>query len=257
MIRYFTSSAIVKELIKNNGVDRFIVEKIIFGQREYVASLESRYLKFVYKFIGKTKFRSIFYNKNINGKCFILSDEEDAARLEKSISTMKKKRMAGEINYHTGPVDISESERVRRSERMKGNTLGGEFERTPEIRKKIGDCAKGNTNVRGYKWWTSEGEYKRAKECPGDSWVLGAKPSTDYQKQRAAEANKNKIVQPETREKLSALVKSRPQNTKGTIYVINSEGVRKRVKPDSIPEGFVSVNYLKEMKLKNDSKEKT
>ena len=46
---------------------------------------------------------------------------------------------------------------------------------TDEYRKKQSDGAKGNTNVKGYKWWTNGEINKRSKSCPGERFYLGTK----------------------------------------------------------------------------------
>ena len=54
--------------------------------------------------------------------------------------------------------------RKRRSERMKGNTLGSLKKITPEFRKKQADGARGNTNVRGTVWVVNDiGKRRRVK----------------------------------------------------------------------------------------------
>jgi hypothetical protein len=44
---------------------------------------------------------------------------------------------------------------------------------TDELREKIAEKSKGNTNVRGTRWWTNGSVMRRSKECPGEGFILG------------------------------------------------------------------------------------
>jgi hypothetical protein len=119
--------------------------------------------------------------------------------------------------------------------------------RTDEkLRKTWADKAKGNTNVRGTKWWQNitTGEKKRCVECPGEGWVNKCIPNL-------SEEGRKKISQvasrPKTKEHIENLriaAKNRPSNAKGTIWVVNDDGKKKRVKPNEIPEGFRNVKEI-------------
>ena len=63
--------------------------------------------------------------------------------------------------------------RKKVSERMLGNNYGSFRIMDEELRNKIANGAKGNTNVRGTKWWTNGTVNKRSKECPGKDFILG------------------------------------------------------------------------------------
>jgi hypothetical protein len=47
------------------------------------------------------------------------------------------------------------------------------LEMTDELKNKLSEKSKGNTNVRGTKWWTDGTVNKRSKECPGINFILG------------------------------------------------------------------------------------
>jgi hypothetical protein len=113
-------------------------------------------------------------------------------------------------------------------------------------RKNWAEKAKGNTNVRGTKWWynTTTGEKRRCVDCPGDEWINKcAIEITEEGRKRIIEAN-SKPKSKEHIENLRIAAKNRPSNAKGTIWVINNDGKRKRVKTNEIPEGFKSVKEL-------------
>jgi hypothetical protein len=103
--------------------------------------------------------------------------------------------------------------------------------------------AKGNTNVRGYKWWfnTITNEKRRCLESPGKEWVNKCPVElTEKGREKISKTNsKPKTV--EHIEKLKVAAKNRPSNAKGTIWVKNNQGNRKRVKPENIPEGYSKV----------------
>jgi hypothetical protein len=74
----------------------------------------------------------------------------------------------------TNPSTL-EHNRKKSSERMKGNDYGSFRKMTDELKEKLKEKSKGNTNVRGTKWWTNGITLKRSKECPGKDYVLGTK----------------------------------------------------------------------------------
>lgn len=113
-----------------------------------------------------------------------------------------------------------------------------------EFRKVVAEKSSGNTNVRGTKWWFNgeTGQYTRKIECPGEGWIRKGRPSTDKQRKIVSELSRGRVVSESTRQKISAKAKRRPSNNKGTIWIINNEGVRKRSAPDKIPDGFVPVD---------------
>ena len=44
---------------------------------------------------------------------------------------------------------------------------------TDELKNKLAEKSKGNTNVRGTKWWTNGTINKRSIGCPGENFKLG------------------------------------------------------------------------------------
>lgn len=114
----------------------------------------------------------------------------------------------------------------------------------PDFIKKQALGSTGNTNVKGYRWWSNGISFKRAKDSPGPDYYLKPPPITDNARKKISTKNKGRILTTEHKEKLSVAAKLRPSNSKGTIWVKNAAGVRKRVNPDNIPEGFFSVKEI-------------
>lgn len=240
---YFTSSSIVKKLIKENGKDSFKVVSTREGSKEYILKLESRYLRKLYSQLGKDTFQQYFYNKNINGRFFVLTVEEDKQRVEKSINTLKRLRTEGKINYHVGPINITKEERIKRSTRMLGNTFGKDRVITDIQRQHAADKSIGNTNVRGTTWWYQPQtfQYKRSFEQPDISWIKKGLPGSEKQKQTMSKMRTGLRLSAETKLKIGQKAKQRPSNNKGTIWVINNDKIKKRALPTNIPEGFKPV----------------
>ena len=175
---YFTSSKLVKELIEKDGKDSFIIEYIDcrLDAREY----EQKYLMLMYKKYGRKEFLDKFLNRNLSPG--ILLTEEIIAKAngpkkrKKCSESAKKLLEKGEHNFQKGvnPSTL-EHNRKKSSERMKGNDYGSFRKMTDELKEKLKEKSKGNTNVRGTKWWTNGITLKRSKECPGKDYVLGTK----------------------------------------------------------------------------------
>jgi hypothetical protein len=171
---YLTSSKKVKKIIENDGIDSFEIEYIDIRSdaREY----EQKYLMEMYKKYGREKFLSIYLNRNLSPG-ILLTDEiiqkaNEKRKISNSISA-KKLFEDGRHNFQIKNAGTCEHVRKMRSERMKGNKLGSLRNMTDELKNKIANGAKGNTNVRGTKWWTNGLINKRSKECPGKEFVLG------------------------------------------------------------------------------------
>lgn len=116
--------------------------------------------------------------------------------------------------------------------------------KSSNFRKKQSDGAKGNTNVRNYKWWynAKTGEKTRSLESPGEDWINKFERVSEEAKDKISNSLRGKTKTDEHKQKLKEAAKRRQSNVKGTIWVKNSEGKRKRVLPDNIPEGFERVN---------------
>ncbi len=94
---------------------------------------------------------------------------------DKKIQSEKMKQLILEGKHNFQKKNASECEHVRklRSERMIGNTHGSKRKMTQELKNKLAEKSKGNTNVRNTKWWNDGKRRKRNKECPGEGWKEG------------------------------------------------------------------------------------
>lgn len=171
---YTTSSKYVQQLIEEDGIDSFIVIRVIprVDAREY----ESKLLKRLYKKLGKDRFLEIMINRNV-APGILLTDEiiAKANIKRKSSCSIAAKKLIEQHNHNFQKFKAGEMEHVRklRSERMIGNNLGSTRKITDEYRNKQALGATGNTNVRGTKWWNNGIINKRSRECPGDGFILG------------------------------------------------------------------------------------
>jgi len=170
---YITSSKYIKELIATTGKDSFEIIKIV--PREDAREYEAKLLKRLYNFFGKEKFLSIMINRNISPGILLTDDIISKANKKRKISnSLAAKKMLKNGNHNFQIYKAGDKEHVRelRSKRMIGNTFGSIRKITDEFREKQSNGAKGNTNVRGTKWWTNGIVNKRSKECP-DGFYLG------------------------------------------------------------------------------------
>jgi hypothetical protein len=173
-VSYMTSSKYIQALLQEDGADSFSVIKIVprSDAREY----EARLLKRLYRRFGSRKFLDIMINRNI-APGILLTDEMMAkANAKRTVSnSIAAKKLLAQGTHNFQKFRASDMEHVRqsRSDRMKGNSLGSLKEITPEYRKKQADGSRGNTNVRGTRWWTDGTVNKRSKDCPGEGFSLG------------------------------------------------------------------------------------
>ena len=174
---YFTSSKLVKELIEKDGVDSFEVEYIDCrpDAREY----EQEYLMMMYEKYGREKFLDKFLNRNLSPGILLTEESIAKANEKRKISNSVAAKKLLKENRHNFQNQVNpgtlEHNRKKSSERMKGNNYGSFRKMTNELKNKLAEKSKGNTNVRG------------------------------------------------------------------TIWVVNNEGKRKRVLPNNIPEGYKQV----------------
>jgi DNA integrity scanning protein DisA with diadenylate cyclase activity len=177
-------------------------------------------------------------HRNYFGNRF-MSDSDKKIQSEK----MKKLFKEGKHNFQIFRPQKTEEQLKNLSEKMKGNNYGSLRIMTDELKQKLSEKSKGNTNVRNTKWWHNNitGERKRCINSPGKEW------SNNFHVVLSPEGKK-RIVETSSRpktkehiEKLKIAAKNRPSNSKGTIWVINDEGKRKRVKPNEIPKGYFNV----------------
>ena len=241
---YFTSN----QYIKSQSKDNFKIVKIV--QRDDAREYEKRYLNKCYKLLGRDNFLNLMINRNLAPG--ILNTPESIARgnLKRKVSNSlaaKKRIDDGTHNFLNHKYEHSDEWKNKISVRMRGennpskNPESQKKRITDEFRKKQAAGAKGNTNVKGYRWWSNGISYTRSKECPGNDFYLKAPPISENSRKKISVKNKGRIMTEEHKEKLSKSAKNRPANSKGTIWVKNENGVRKRVNPNNIPEGFFSV----------------
>lgn len=171
---YVTSSKYVRNLIENYGKNSFEVLKI--EPRSDAREYESRLLKRLYRYYGRDKFLEMMINRNISPGILlteeIISKANEKRKISNSISA-KRLFENGDHNFQKYKAGDLDHVRKMRSERMLGNKLGAMKEITDEYRKKQAEGSKGNTNVRGTKWWTDGKINRRCKDCPGDGFYLG------------------------------------------------------------------------------------
>lgn len=240
---YVTSSKYVKQLIEQDGIDSFKIERIVI--REDAREYEAKFLKRLYRKLGNDRFLEVMINRNIAPGILSTPEIVAKANIKRKVSNSiaaKRRLKNGTHNFQLANAGNLPHVRKLRSERMKGNNYGALKEITDDFRQKCADGAKGNTNVRGRKWWTNGTEYKRSVDCPGEGFYLGSKPHSSDTMNKMADAHKGKTFTEEHKRKLSIKAKQRPSNVKGTIWVVDSNGNRRRVKPDLIPDGFIPVN---------------
>lgn len=139
------------------------------------------------------------------------------------------------LNRNTAPGILLDEETIKK------------IQSNPIRAKKIQDAKFGNTNVKGYHWWNNGEKMIRSKDKPGDDWVIGALSPTQETRQKMSKCRIGKKQKEESKIKCS-IARNNPNhkgNHKGTIWVINENGDRKRVFPSEIPSGFKPVKDIK------------
>jgi len=174
-IKYFTSSKLVKKLILEDGEESFEIISIIC--RKDARVYEQRYLMKAYHLLGRAKFINLFLNRNLSPGILlteeILKKANSAEKKKKCSNSAKKLLEEKRHNFQLKPANSYEHVRKKISERMKGNNYGSKRKITTELKKILSEKSKGNTNVRGTRWWTNGSINKRCIECPGEGFVLG------------------------------------------------------------------------------------
>lgn len=173
---YFTSSKVVKQLIKKDGIDSFVIEHV--DCRPDAREHEQNYLMEMYKKYGREKFLDLYLNRNLSPGIIltqeIIAKANGPEKKKKCSESAKNLLKRGEHNFqHSVNPSTLEHNRKKSSERMKGNNYGSFRQITEELREKLAEKSKGNTNVRGTRWWTNGNIMKRSKECPGEGFRLG------------------------------------------------------------------------------------
>lgn len=173
---YFTSSKLVKKLMEKDGVDSFEIEYIDCrpDAREY----EQKTLMELYEKCGREVFLQNYLNRNLSPGILLTEEIIEKAngpeKRKKCSLSAKKLFEEGRHNFQLNPNPSTfEENRKKSSKRMKGNNYGSFRQMTDELKKKLAEKSKGNTNVRGTKWWTNGIVNKRSKECPGQGFILG------------------------------------------------------------------------------------
>ena len=171
---YFTSSKIVKKLIEKDGLDSFEIEFIDcrVDAREY----EQQYLMEMYKKYGREQFLEIYLNRNLSPGILLTDEIIEKANKKRKISnsiSAKKLIEEGRHNFQLNVAYSTEESRKKLSERMIGNNYGSFRKMTDELKQKFAEKAKGNTNVRGTKWWTDGKNNRRSINCPEENYKLG------------------------------------------------------------------------------------
>jgi len=159
---YFTSSKLVEEA----GYDNFEIVEI--KSRKDARAYEAKYLYRVYHYLGKDKFLSTFLNRNISPGIINTPENIEKAnekrRISNSIAAKRRVEDGTHNFFHQVNPSTLEKNRKMHSERMKGNTFGSFRKMTPELKEKLAEASKGNTNVRGYVWVINdEGIRKRVE----------------------------------------------------------------------------------------------
>jgi len=178
---YFTSNYYV-----NLNYSDFKIIKIV--QRNDAREYEKRYLNKCYRLLGKDKFLSILINRNLAPGILNTKESIERGNIKRKISNSiaaKKRIENGTHNFLNHSYEKSDAWREKISKRMRGEnnpSKNPEITKkriTDEYRKKQSEGAKGNTNVKGYKWWTDGVKNRRAKECPGNKYYLGTTKKND------------------------------------------------------------------------------
>lgn len=179
LTKYFTSSKLVKTIILKEGNEAFQIVKIVV--REDAREYEQQYLIRVYNFLGRDKFLDIFLNRNLSPGILLTEDIIKRANEKRKISNSlaaKKLIEEGRHNFQLHPIVRDEAWSEKTSNRMKGNNYGSMKKITDEMRKNAAEKSKGNTNVRGMKWWYNPvtDTKKRSFVCPGEGWINKCPP---------------------------------------------------------------------------------
>jgi hypothetical protein len=171
---YFTSSKKVKELIEKDGIDSFEIQYI--DCRVDARDYEQKSLMEIYKICGREVFLENYLNRNLSPG-IVLTDEiiQKANEKRKVSNSISAKKLIEEGRHNFQIKNAGEYEHVRklRSERMAGNNYGSKRKMTEELKNKLAEKSRGNTNLRDTKWWNNGKQRKRSKDCPGKEWKKG------------------------------------------------------------------------------------
>lgn len=209
---YMTSSKYIKQMISESGKNSFVIIKIV--ERADAREYECRLLKRLYNFFGKEKFLEIMINRNISPGILltdeIISKANEKRKISNSISA-KKLMSEGRHNFQKQKSGEMIHVKESRSKRMKNNNYGSLRKITQELIDKLSEKSKGNTNVRGTKWWYNEELKikKRCKDCPGDGWVNKCPSNISEEGRQKIKNAASKPKSEKHRKKLSNAAKKR------------------------------------------------
>lgn len=178
---YFTSSKIIKTLIKNDGIESFIIEKILICNDARI--YEKRYLKKSFNLLGKERFLQVFLNRNIAPGIINTPEslmKANSKEKRRKLSEAAIKRIQNKThNFQLNNYKHSEEWHAKIQIRMRGAKNPSKDPElvkkriTDEYRTKQANGSRGNKNVRGKIWWNNGTTRKRSKETPGEEWVKG------------------------------------------------------------------------------------
>lgn len=123
---------------------------------------------------------------------------------------------------------------------MRGSEVWVRGRQDPTFKHNQSLKSTGNTNVRGKKWWNhpDTNELRRSYDCPGIGWQEGFLPRSNDLKQAVSKKLTGRVKTDDHKQKLSDAAKGRTSNNKGTVWVVDRAGKRRRVLPNNIPDGF-------------------
>lgn len=135
-IKYFTSSAPVKQIIMESGKESFTVQKVVVVKD--ARKFEERVLRYWYKKLGRQRFKEVFINQCVTTGVQIAPDEQAAIASgnanvrgkswwNNGVSMKRCAECPGD-GWAKGALKHSEETKRKRSESNKGKT------RTPEQR---------------------------------------------------------------------------------------------------------------------------
>lgn len=169
---YFTSSRVVHQLIQEEGIESFSIEKIISinSARDY----ERRVLNFWYRKLGKMQFMEVFINRNISPG--IVMDADTRYRLSKD--PVKNAKIAKTVSGNTnvrGKAWWNNGTSMKRSVDCPGDGwFKGALKHSDETKQKRSLSNKGKKRTDEHKE-----KYSKARSKPGHNgnhkgtiWVI-------------------------------------------------------------------------------------
>lgn len=171
---YFTSSKSVKRLMEQDGTESFVI--LLIDERLDAREYEQKYLLETYYEIGRDRFLNEYLNRNLSPGILLTKDIIDKANKKRKVSnslSAKKLLEEGRHNFQINKGITLDHVKKLRSQRMIGNKLGSLRKITDELKNKLSEKSKGNTNVRDTKWWNNGEQRRRSKTSPGEGWKEG------------------------------------------------------------------------------------